>query len=482
MSDLSRVEDLAQRVADGLVEEAEFAELEGLMKEDRESRILYLKTQQIHQDLERKSARGTLGSEATGEIHPFEFPLDPVEAKDPKVQPTRPSRPKWRGAGIGAAAAIAIMALPAIKGLLFGFPPTAIITRLDKVDENWAYHQPIEVGDRIAFDSGVMEITYKKGTRVVLQGPVDYTLEEDGLGRLDLGALAAEVPPAASGFTVKTSSAEVTDIGTRFAVAQLDTGRTEFAVFEGEVRAQGLAPDSETKSFIEGQAATVDDGEKQVRSVSIRQVRCSTIGAELDQLTFEATADRFVQGGEHADVVPIDSPNMLLVKRVGSHMTVARKVCMRFDLSGQKVDRNRPATLTLHTSKDISPTDWDIELYGLLEGFKPTGGSQDIDWSERSLTWNNAPGNDTSSPTAFGKSVKFITTTRVNVDRVSKPAGSFFTFNIRSLKPFLQPDGTVTLILSTSSGRHQVLNFASRENKTFPGPLLTIQSSGRDLN
>ena len=45
-----------------------------------------------------------------------------------------------------------------------------------------------------------------------------------------------------------------------------------------------------------------------------------------------------------------------------------------------------------------------------------------------------------------------------------------------------QPDGTVTLILSTSSGRHQVLNFASRENKTFPGPLLTIQSSGRDLN
>ena len=58
MSDLSRVEDLAQRVADGLADEAEFAELEGLMEEDRESRILYLKTQQIHQDLERKSARG----------------------------------------------------------------------------------------------------------------------------------------------------------------------------------------------------------------------------------------------------------------------------------------------------------------------------------------------------------------------------------------------------------------------------------------
>ena len=288
------------------------------------------------------------------------------------------------------------------------------------------------------------------------------------------------MPPAASGFTVKTSSAEVTDIGTRFAVAQLDTGRTEFAVFEGEVRAQGLAPDSETKSFTEGQAAAVDDGEKQVRSVSIRQVRCSTIGAELDQLTFEATADRFVQGGEHADVVPIDSPNMLLVKRVGSHMTVARKVWMRFDLSGQTVDRNRPATLTLHTSKDISPTDWDIELYGLLEGFKPTGGSQDIDWSERSLTWNNAPGN-TSSPTAFGKS-KRSSLPRLGSMWIEYPCRLLLHFQPSFLKPFLQPDGTVTLILSTSSGRHQVLNFASRENKTFPGPLLTIQSSGRDLN
>ena len=104
MSDLSRVEDLAQRVADGFVEEAEFAELEGLMKEDRESRILYLKTQQIHQDLERKSARGTLGSEATGET----IPLNSFgsSGSDRPKSPTHPSVPAkaegrrdWRRCG-----------------------------------------------------------------------------------------------------------------------------------------------------------------------------------------------------------------------------------------------------------------------------------------------------------------------------------------------------------------------------------------------
>ena len=41
-----------------LADEAEFAELEGLMEEDRESRILYLKTQQIHQDLESQRGVG----------------------------------------------------------------------------------------------------------------------------------------------------------------------------------------------------------------------------------------------------------------------------------------------------------------------------------------------------------------------------------------------------------------------------------------
>ena len=482
MANLSRVEELSQRVADGLADEAMMEELEGLMKEDAAARKVYLQTIQLHQDLERKSARGTLGGEGTVENLPIDFPAEPQESTLPDNQASHPPRPMWRwGAGI-AAAAVAILAWPFAKGLIFGFPPTAIITRLDNVEEPWAYHQPIEVGDRIAFNSGVMEITYKKGTRVVLQGPVDFTLEEVGRGRLDLGSLAAEVPPAASGFTVKTSSAEVTDIGTRFAVAQLDTGRTEFAVFEGEVRAQGLAPDSASKSFTEGEAAAVDDGETEVRSIPVPKLRFSGIESALDKLTFEATADRFVQGGDHADVVPGDSKDMLLIKRIGSKMSVARKVWIRFDLSGQSVDSDSPATLTLHTAKDISPTNWDIQLFGLKAGFTPSKGSQDVNWSERTMTWNNAPGNDTQSPTSFGKSVKFITKTRVNVDRVSQPAGSFFTFKIPSLQPFLQPDGTVTLTLSTYDGRHQVLNFASRENKTFPGPLLTIQARGRDLN
>jgi len=120
------------------------------------------------------------------------------------------------------------------------------------------YNQPFEPGDRIAINSGFMELTYRNGVRLVLQGPVDYTLVDADRGRLELGSLAAEVPPEVSGFTVVTPSAEVKDIGTRFAVALLDTGRTELEVFEGEVQAKSAMTGSVFKSFKTGEKAAID--------------------------------------------------------------------------------------------------------------------------------------------------------------------------------------------------------------------------------
>ena len=44
-----------------------------------------------------------------------------------------------------------------------------------------------------------------------------------------------------------------------------------------------------------------------------------------------------------------------------------------------------PATLTLHTAKDIKRESWDIHLYGLMSGFQPANGIQGIDWREETL-------------------------------------------------------------------------------------------------
>ena len=282
MSDLSRVEDLAQRVADGLADEAEFAELEGLMEEDRESRILYLKTQQIHQDLERKSARGTLGSERTGQNEPIEFPVVSSRILSPVL-----------AVAASLIAAIAVWMWLADQGEVdeVADPHMAMISRLDRMNEPFEYNQPFEPGDRIAINSGFMELTYRNGVRLVLQGPVDYTLVDADRGRLELGSLAAEVPPEVSGFTVVTPSAEVKDIGTRFAVALLDTGRTELEVFEGEVQARSAMTGSVFKSFKTGEKAAIDDGQTEVQSIPTTAIRFRAIENALNRRTVKAVAD-----------------------------------------------------------------------------------------------------------------------------------------------------------------------------------------------
>jgi hypothetical protein len=69
-----------------------------------------------------------------------------------------------------------------------------------------------------------------------------------------------------------------------------------------------------------------------------------------------------------------------------------------------------------------------------------------------------------------------IATSKIRLDPENKPAGSFFTYTIPSLEPFLQKDGTVTLMLLPVTGGHKVLNLAAREHETFAGPLLTFET------
>ena len=467
MSDLSRVEDLAQRVADGLADEAMIAELEALMREDPSARITYLQTLQLHQDLERKAARGTLSEEPV----PVELPMD---------LPATSSR-RW-----GPALAVAGSLLAAVVTWVWltgqggvgeiDEPYIATITRLDQVDEPLTYHQGFRPGDRVTIKSGFLELTYQSGVRLVLQGPVDYTLEDAERGRLELGSLGAEVPPDATGFTVVTPSAEVKDIGTRFAVALLDTGGTEFEVFEGEVQAKNAMTGSTAKSFRTGQAGTVGDGETEVQSIPTTPDRFQSVHDALNYHTVIAVADRFVQGGKFADQVPVDGPDVLLLKHLGASNDVARKIWIRFDLAGQSVNLRRPATLTLHTTKAPSRSSWDVAVYGLKADFEPGQGILDIAWQESSLTWNNAPGNDVDSHVKMSSAAALIATDKVQLDPKDKPAGSFFTFTIPSLEPFLQKDGTVTLMLLPVTGGHRVLNFAAREHEQFPGPMLTFES------
>jgi hypothetical protein len=116
----------------------------------------------------------------------------------------------------------------------------------------------IHLGDSFTLQSGLLEITYDTGARVILQGPVTYEIESAASGYLTLGKLTARVEKGSEGkvqgpqtdlatghearatglFAVRTPTALVTDLGTEFGVEVLESGITESHVFQGRVQVQ----------------------------------------------------------------------------------------------------------------------------------------------------------------------------------------------------------------------------------------------------
>jgi hypothetical protein len=94
----------------------------------------------------------------------------------------------------------------------------------------------VVLGQKYVLASGLMEITYHTGGKVILQGPAAYEVESTNGGYLSIGKLTGKVEcEAAKGFAVRTPTAIVTDLGTEFGVEVSKHGSTRSYVFRGSV-------------------------------------------------------------------------------------------------------------------------------------------------------------------------------------------------------------------------------------------------------
>ncbi len=108
---------------------------------------------------------------------------------------------------------------------------------------------------------GLIEIEYRTGALLVLQGPSAFTLIDGASVRLDSGQVAAHIPEAAKGFRIDSPGAKVIDLGTDFGVRAFKGQNSEVHVFEGEVVVdlQGdLGPLADDLHLTTGQAARID--------------------------------------------------------------------------------------------------------------------------------------------------------------------------------------------------------------------------------
>ncbi len=142
----------------------------------------------------------------------------------------------------------------------------------------------VSLGRKYILDSGLLEITYDSGAKVILEGPCTYEVESTAGGYLALGKLTARIeerrekreegartadstssliPHPSSLFSVRTPTAVVTDLGTEFGVEVDKSGGSKTHVFQGkvEVRLSGDKTDARAIRLGVGESARVERAE-----------------------------------------------------------------------------------------------------------------------------------------------------------------------------------------------------------------------------
>jgi hypothetical protein len=102
----------------------------------------------------------------------------------------------------------------------------------------------------------VVQLQLANGVTMIVEGPAEFEVKSGTAVSLSSGKLMATVPHTVQGFSVRTSSALIADLGTEFGVdAKADQTRVE--VFQGRVRASVENGNAEEQILATGQAAQV---------------------------------------------------------------------------------------------------------------------------------------------------------------------------------------------------------------------------------
>lgn len=138
-----------------------------------------------------------------------------------------------------------------------------IATLVEDMDAVWAVTPETQSlrPDYLELREGYAEIHFNNDVRILLTAPCRFDLHSPRKMTLHEGVLTAKVPQRAVGFTVRTPSSKVVDLGTEFGVRIDENGKTETAVFSGSLRFSGVrtSPVLGVKSLIvrENQQAQV---------------------------------------------------------------------------------------------------------------------------------------------------------------------------------------------------------------------------------
>lgn len=95
-------------------------------------------------------------------------------------------------------------------------------------------------GQLLELETGLAELTFSGGARLVLEGPASFRLSDAETVELYAGRVAAAIPKEAAGFSVRTPRLVIAESGAQYGILAGSNGLDEVHVFEGAVKAKAI--------------------------------------------------------------------------------------------------------------------------------------------------------------------------------------------------------------------------------------------------
>lgn len=312
----NRINALLTVMVDDKLADEQRSELESILLESIDAQHFYVDFISLNSELTRLHVDASRPTDDASDPH-----VHTVSRSWLKRASRRPVAPSIAVAVIGIAALLVVLAVTPVSQF-FATKDNAIdrdkpapasaqeiatITGWHRIDWKDGYRlsgqdHRLRAGQKVAMLSGLAEITYDTGAKVVLEGPCEFVVggkaEGGGLkaegeqatsaglhsssfilhssnsGFLNFGRLVARVDgERAQGFVINTPYVRIEDFGTEFGVRVEKDGATEAVVFEGEIE---FAPSTRGDSTADavrlkaGEAASRQRGDAPIESAAPR--------------------------------------------------------------------------------------------------------------------------------------------------------------------------------------------------------------------
>lgn len=290
--DQARVLALAEQHCANDLSEAEVAELEGLLRDNPEACSIFGNYVQLHANLEERLLAEAAGAERF---------VAPTAAGIIRRQFNRTLHFFTRPTPFSMSVAALVIGL-LITAMAFVAPPfyralrrpagdlaeqqSRVVAQLTRLhNTQWAKGQPplargaqLEVGRQLSLASGLVELTYENGARLIVEGPAVLRITGRNAAHLEHGRTVARVGDESTGFCLATELLRVVDLGTEFGVVLHEQGNGEVVVFQGEVEVQTNQSNARHRRLFAGEQLHFDAAGKFIDGVLLAS------GSDSDKL------------------------------------------------------------------------------------------------------------------------------------------------------------------------------------------------------